>query len=30
VHVYRTGRRWEAAHRRPTAPVRPAPELTPA
>jgi hypothetical protein len=30
VHVYRTGRRWEAAARRSTAPVRPAPELTPA
>ncbi len=30
VHVYRTGRRWEAASRRSTAPVRPAPELTPA
>ena len=28
VHVYRTGRRWEAA-RRATA-ARPAPELTPA
>jgi hypothetical protein len=30
VHVYRTGRRWEAAAHRSTAPVRPAPELTPA
>ena len=27
VHVYRTGRRWEAARRRPAA-ARPAPELT--
>jgi hypothetical protein len=28
VHVYRTGRRWEVPFRQ--APVRPAPELTPA
>jgi hypothetical protein len=30
VHVYRTGRRWEAAARRPAAAVRPAPSPVPA